>query len=193
MIKAKLEDKNEIISLLTDAFNDNLSINYIVKQDKYKLKRIRALMDYSFDMCFLFGDIYFSENHSACGLILFPQRKKTTLTTIWLNIKLIFTAITLRRVFKAIKREGRIKEIQPDQNLVYLWFIGVNPLEQHKGHGSRLLQDILKMANDLNLPTFLETSNLKNLPWYERMGFNIYNKLDLGYELFFFKKDPDNI
>jgi hypothetical protein len=95
MIKAKREEKDVILKLLTDAFQDNLSVNYIVKQDGYKLKRIRALMDYSFEVCYLFGNIYLTEDHSACAMILFPQLKKTTFFTIWLDIKLIFTAITL--------------------------------------------------------------------------------------------------
>jgi GNAT superfamily N-acetyltransferase len=188
MIKAKRKDKDVILKLLTDAFQDNLSVNYIVKQDDYKLKRIRALMDYSFEVCYLFGDIFLTEDHSACALILFPQLKKTTLFTIWLDIKLSFTAITLGGTFKAMERERKIKKIQPKQDMLYLWFIGVAPAEQHKGHGSSLLTDILEIANNLNLPVFLETSTLKNLSWYKRFGFEIYNKLDLGYSLFFLKK-----
>jgi ribosomal protein S18 acetylase RimI-like enzyme len=73
--------------------------------------------------------------------------------------------------------------------MLYLWFIGVAPAEQHKGHGSSLLTAILAMSAKLNLPLFLETSTLKNLPWYERFGFGIYDKLDLTYTLYFLKKD----
>ena len=189
MIKAERSDKNEVIELLTAAFKDNLSVNYIVKQDKHKLNRIRALMDYSFELCFLSGDVFFTENRSACALLLFPHLKKTTLFTIWLDIKLIFKAITLGGLFKTLKREGLIKKIQPKQDMVYLWFIGVNPQEQHKGYGSSLLDDVLVIADDLRLPVFLETSTLKNRPWYERFGFEVYDKLELGYTLYFLKKD----
>jgi GNAT superfamily N-acetyltransferase len=188
MIKAKRGDKDFIIDLLTGAFIDNLSVNYIVKQDRNKLKRIKALMEYSFETCFLFGDIYLTEDRSACALILFPQLKKTTLFTIWLDIRLIFNAITLGGIFKVLKRERQIKKLQPRQNMVYLWFIGVNPSKQHKGYGSFLIAEVLEIANNLNLPVFLETSTLKNLPWYEHFGFEVYDKLDLGYTLFFLKR-----
>lgn len=189
MIKAKREDKNTIICLLTDAFKDNLSVSYIVKQDEYKLKRIQALIDYSFEVCFLYGDIYLSEDRCACAMILFPQHKKTTLFTIWLDIVLVFKAITIGGIFKALEREKQIKKIQPKQEMLYLWFIGVNTTKQHKGYGSSLLENILEIADNLNLPAFLETSTLENLPWYEHFGFEIYDELDLGYTLFFLKKD----
>lgn len=189
MIKVKREDKNTIISLLTEAFKDNLSVSYIVKQDKYKLKRIQALMDYSFEVCFLYGDIYLSEDHCACGMILFPQHRKMTLFTVWLDIVLIFKATTMGGIFKALKREKQIKKIQPKRDMLYLWFIGVDTTKHHRGYGSSLLTSILEIADNLNLPAFLETSTLENLPWYEHFGFEIYDKLDLGYTLFFLKKD----
>jgi hypothetical protein len=38
-------------------------------------------------------------------------------------------------------------------------------------------------------PIYLETSTLKNIPWYEKFGFTVYDKLDFGYELFCMKKE----
>ena len=39
----------------------------------------------------------------------------------------------------------------------------------------------------------LETSTLKNLLWYERFGFEIYNQPELGCILFFLKRKPTNL
>lgn len=36
---------------------------------------------------------------------------------------------------------------------------------------------------------YLETSMPENLPWYERFGFRIYDRLELGYTLYFLKKE----
>ncbi len=73
--------------------------------------------------------------------------------------------------------------------MVYLWFVGVAPDRHHEGLGSEMLGKILDVARQKNLPVFLETSTLSNLPWYERFGFEIYNQLDLGYTLFFLKNE----
>ena len=187
MVIADKNDKNRIVEILSLSFYDNLSVNYIIGH-KQSSKRIRALMEYSFEQCYLFGNVYLSDDKNACALILYPQKIRISFKAIWLNIQLIFKAIGVSRIFKALKRESAIKKLHPKIDMAYLWFIGVDPLEQHKGCGSALLTDILAMANNLNLPVFLETSTLKNLPWYERFGFEVYHKLDLTYTLFFLKK-----
>jgi len=186
-----INEKQIVVDLLTLSFMDNQSVNYIIRQDEKKTKRIRALMDYSYEVCKVFGEVWLSENEKACALILYPQNKRTTIKSIWLDLKLIFQAIGLRNIQKALDRESKIKKLQPQINMMYLWFIGVAPEYQHLGIGSNLLNDVLGDAGKENLPTYLETSTLKNLPWYERNGFEIYNRLELGYTLFFLKHEPN--
>ncbi len=41
----------------------------------------------------------------------------------------------------------------------------------------------------MNRPIYLATSTMKNLPWYKKSGFEVYNELDLGYNLFFLKRE----
>lgn len=188
MVIANKNDKNRIVEILTHSFYNNLSVNYITGHQQSE-KRIRALMDYSFEQCYLFGEIYLSDDKNACALLLYPQKKYISFRAIWLDVRLIFKAIGVSRIFKALKREAAIKKLKPKTDMVYLWFIGVDPLEQHKGYGSSLLTDILKMAGNLNLPVFLETSTLNNLPWYEHFGFEVYDKFSFGHTLFFLKKD----
>jgi ribosomal protein S18 acetylase RimI-like enzyme len=74
--------------------------------------------------------------------------------------------------------------------MTYLWFIGVDPAWQHQGIGGKLLNEIIEEANMESLPVYLETSTLQNLPWYERFGFEIYNKLEMSYTLFFLRREP---
>ena len=173
MIEAKTADKALVVHLLCQSFEKNQSVNYIIRQDEKRLNRIRALMEYSFDVCNLFGEIWLSEDRKGCALILFPQLKRTTVETIWLDVKLIFKAIGLGRIKKALQREEKIKKLQPKGNSIYLWFIGVDPNYQHSGIGSKLLKEVLKEANGKVLPVYLETSTLQNLPWYEHFGCEI--------------------
>ena len=78
MVKAKQTDKNLVADILTKSFENNQSVNYIAKQDEKRLTRIRSLMDYSFEVCYKFGDVFLSEDRKACALILYPDKKKTT-------------------------------------------------------------------------------------------------------------------
>ncbi|WP_207428901.1 N-acetyltransferase [Pedobacter sp. SYSU D00535] len=189
MIKASSHDKGLVIDILTKSFDTNQSVNYIVKQDKHREKRVEALMDYSFEVCYSFGEVFLSENKKACALILYPDKKKTNLKSILLDIKLILHSVGISNVQKALSRESKIKKLQPKEPMYYIWFIGVDPEYQNSGIGSSLLQEVIADSSQKKRPLYLETSTLKNIPWYKKFGFDIYNELDLSYKLFFLKKD----
>lgn len=189
MKKAEKNDKPLVIEILAKSFNSNSSVNYIIKQDSKREKRIRALMDYSFEVCSAFGDVFLSDDKKACALIVYPDKKKATLKSILLDIKLIFQAVGLGNISKTLKREKLITTIQPKVPMSYLWFIGVDPLAQGRGIGSKMLQEIIDYSNSNNRPIYLETSTVKNLPWYEKFGFEVYNEKELTYHLYFFKRD----
>ena len=193
MIKATPNDKALVVNLLAQSFDDNQSVNYIVKQDSKRTQRIRVLMDYSFEICSLFGAIYLSNERKACALILFPDQKRTTLKSILMDLKLILFCVGLSGIQKTLSRESLIKKIQSKEKMYYIWFIGVDKSNQHSGIGSKLLQEIIEDGNSKNLPIYLETSTLINLPWYERFGFKIYHELKLSYTLFFLKRGADKL
>nr|WP_294901352.1 GNAT family N-acetyltransferase [uncultured Pedobacter sp.] len=187
MIKVTAEAKQKVVNILTKAFEENSSVNYIVKQDKHRVKRIRALMDYSFEMCSKYGEVYLSEDENACALVLFPELKKDNFWTIGKDLKLIAKSIGFSNILKALKRESLIKQAQLKDNIYYLWFIGVDPGNQNRGLGSELLNGLVNKAKQMGRTVCLETSTERNIPWYQKNGFEIYNKIDLGYELFFLK------
>lgn len=189
MRQANCKEKNLIIDILTQSFESNKSVNYIIPQDNKRINRIRALMDYSFEVCSLFGEVLISDDKKACALIVYPDKKKTTLKTIVLDIKLIIQCVGLKNIKKTLSREALIQKIQPKETMTYLWFIGVNQAEQNKGIGSLLLQQIIQKSIQDHRPIYLETSTTKNLPWYSKFGFKVYSEQDLGYRLYFLKHE----
>ncbi len=189
MIKATHKDKHLVIEILCKAFNNNQSVNYIIQQDQKRQQRIQSLMNYSFELCYLFGDVFLSNDKKACALIIYPDIKKVTLKTIVLDLQLILTAVGFRNIKKAMARESMINSIQHQGLKTYLWFIGVHLNHQHQGIGSMLLKEIISHSEKKSRPVYLETSTLTNLPWYQNFGFTIYHQADLGYQLFFLKRD----
>jgi GNAT superfamily N-acetyltransferase len=103
-------------------------------------------MDYSFEVCFRFGEVWLSDDLKGCALILYRNQTKSSPTSIWLDIQLIFRVIGINRIGKALKREAKIKAKQPEKEIAYLWFIAVSPIHQHRGFGSRLLKEVLDHA-----------------------------------------------
>ncbi len=53
----------------------------------------------------------------------------------------------------------------------YLPFIGVDPACQGAGYGSELMKHALKRCDADRIPAYLENSNPRNTPFYERLGF----------------------
>lgn len=187
MKKASAADKPLIVDILSNAFETNKSVNYIIRQGAGRTAALRALMDYSYRMCKMFGDVWLSDDRKACALVLYPQNKRATVKAILLDIVLIFKAIGVMGVKKTLDRESRIKQRQPHVPMAYLWFIGVDTNDQHQGTGSKLLQEILDDAAKKDLLVYLETSTVENLPWYRRLGFEVYDQLELGYTLYFLR------
>lgn len=191
MLKANYKDKELILDILCKSFDVNKSVNYVVKQDGRRKKRIRTLMDYSFEICYKYGQIYLSDNKDACALTLLPDKKKTTLRTILLDAKMAISSVGLGRVTKVLERDSKIKGAHPNNQIFYLWFIGVNPEVQQKGIGSDLLKDIIKESNVLKRPIYLETSMPENIKFYSKFGFTVYKELDFGHKLYLIKRDSN--
>ncbi|MEP6966557.1 MAG: GNAT family N-acetyltransferase [Pseudomonadota bacterium] len=62
----------------------------------------------------------------------------------------------------------------------YLPMIGVDPARQGHGVGSALLKEALKGVDEARLPAFLESSNPRNVPLYERHGFEVLGEIQVG-------------
>lgn len=189
MTKANYGDKNLVVNILSESFKDNKSVNFIAKEGPRKLDRIRYLMDYSFEVCHQFGEVYISDDRTAAALVLYPEQKKSNFSSVLLDLKLIFNCIGVSNIAKAIKRESSIKKIQPQMPMYYIWFVGVHPDSQGIGIGSQLMKELIKESESQQRPVYLETSTLSNIPWYSKFGFDIYNELELSYKLYFLKRE----
>ena len=98
MIKANLDDKSLVADILTAAFLHNKSVNYLIPQDGLTMFRIHELIRYSFEICLLFGEVFLCEDRKGCVLLLYPELKRTTFRSVWLDLKLILKGIGLNNV-----------------------------------------------------------------------------------------------
>lgn len=61
----------------------------------------------------------------------------------------------------------------PAEPHFYLHAVGVLPVMSGRGIGSALLREVLERCDREGIPAYLENTNRKNLPLYERAGFKI--------------------
>ncbi|MDZ7676280.1 MAG: GNAT family N-acetyltransferase [Acidimicrobiales bacterium] len=62
----------------------------------------------------------------------------------------------------------------------YLGILGVVPEGQGTGLGARLVEPVLELCDRAGLPAHLESSNPRNLGFYERLGFDVVDDYRCG-------------
>lgn len=68
----------------------------------------------------------------------------------------------------------------PSEPHWYLPLLGVDPLHHSKGFGSALLQHALVTCDQDNKYAYLESSNPRNIPLYERHGFELLGTIKVN-------------
>lgn len=172
------------IHILTTSFDDNKSVNYVVKQDAKRVERIEQLMVYALKVSKAFGQPWVSGDQNAFALVVYPHQRKSTLSSLMWDLDLALKVVGLGNVPKVARREKLIHENLPKTPFAHLWFVGVAPEAQGHGVGTKFLQEILNHYDNEQLPVYLETSTERNLPLYQRLGFETYNTIDLSFPLY---------
>jgi GNAT superfamily N-acetyltransferase len=80
----------------------------------------------------------------------------------------------MTRVFEQMGR------FHPEGPCWYLPLIGVDPTSQGRGYGSALLRYALEQVDRTGAPAYLESSNPRNQPLYERHGFEVLGTIQAG-------------
>jgi ribosomal protein S18 acetylase RimI-like enzyme len=75
---------------------------------------------------------------------------------------------------------GEMAGYHPAEPHWYLPLLGVDPTCQGRGYGSALLARALEQCDAAQLPAYLESSNERNIPLYERHGFEVVGTVQAG-------------
>ena len=187
----ELADDRRVVEILTEAFSDNQSVNYVIKQDSHRLKRIRRLMQYAVATCHDFGEVWLSDDRNACALTVLSDRKRSTAAVMRRDVQLAFLSTGLSNVYRTLRREAQIKAAHPDGPFCHLWFVGVATAAQGQGKGSQLLKTVIDHHHAQLQSIYLETSTQRNLPWYQRFGFEVYGELNFSYPLYLLRSTTE--
>jgi ribosomal protein S18 acetylase RimI-like enzyme len=86
--------------------------------------------------------------------------------------------VDAERVPKVFEALGQLARYHPTEPHWYLPFIGVDVPRQGHGLGSALLRHALEQVDREHRPAYLETANLRNIPLYERHGFELVGRIE---------------
>lgn len=90
---------------------------------------------------------------------------------------LITTALPEHRQPSVVEFGEQVEAHHPTEPVWYLPLIGVDPTGQGRGYGSALLEHALEICDADHVPAYLESSNDRNIPLYERFGFEVTGEI----------------
>jgi GNAT superfamily N-acetyltransferase len=73
-----------------------------------------------------------------------------------------------------------IEKVHPNEEHYYLEALGTRQDMQSKGVGSTVMRHMLDRCDTEGMPAYLESSNLRNVPFYARHGFETTGEIDVG-------------
>lgn len=86
-----------------------------------------------------------------------------------------------------------VDKLHPHEPHYYLEYLGVVPEQQGKALGSSILQHIINKADEEHVGCYLENANPRNIPFYQRFGFQIIHEKDIiGIPSWFMWRPPIN-
>ena len=131
-------------------------------------------------------------NSIACAAIVYPPGAYPLPTSAQLGI--LLKSVVRNGVYglgRWLTVQGRFGKRHPKDTHYYLEFIGVDPIQQGKGLGSSLLNDLSSRADQEKVGCYLETSNPRNVPLYQRFGYDTVAEEEiLGVKTWFMWRSP---
>ncbi len=175
------EDIPEIAETYVHAFNDNPVIQWLIRSDEQRSRAIREYFGYGLSRFFPAGGVYTSDDHMVCSS-WFPsdykpkklteeeENKLATMRVFWYTEKGLWKYETMNRLDE---------ERAPAYPHWRLGMLGVRPEAQGKGIGSKHVLGKLRMLDEAGTPVYLTSSNPRNVPFYERLGFSVVDRIQL--------------
>jgi ribosomal protein S18 acetylase RimI-like enzyme len=95
------------------------------------------------------------------------------------QLRAVLASFGARWVVRGVRTQGQLASLHPRDPHWYLGFLGVRGSQQNRGLGGALLAEVLRKADDERVSAYVESSNRRNLPFYERHGFEIVEEIRL--------------
>jgi ribosomal protein S18 acetylase RimI-like enzyme len=178
--RARADEASALAGVLARAFADDAMVVHMLRDRDRRPSDLRRLFEWAIRHIYLpERETYTTSDMSAVALWLPPGRYPPP-TLLQLRTAAAYVRILGLRAPHALRSAIEMERMHPkDVPHWYLAFIGVEPSAQNGGVGTALLKAVLERCDAGREPAWLETTNERNLPLYERLGFRPVAECDL--------------
>lgn len=192
--KLRSDEVEPILNVMARAFDADPVMNFVVKQDRRRARRLRGALKAIFlEPCLPHGETYVSDGLEGGAFWIPPgKRERSALANLRLLPHLV-RAAGLARVPGLVAAMDVVDKKHPHEPHFYLPMIGIDPPHQGRGLGTALMRPVLERCDRDGIPAYLESSNERNVPLYERNGFRIAEAIGLakdGPPMWLMWRDP---
>lgn len=174
---ADLGSKEAVISILTASFQNDPIVRWMYpEQDRYERFFREFLMCYGCDPFTHESGVYHANGLQGAltwlpsGVHPDPEELK----------RFFLRTVVPSRAVEAVKLFDTSGRHQPRYSHCCVAFVGVDPLYQGKGYGSALMSYACDLYDRVDEPAYIESSNPRNIPLYERFGFELLARTVVG-------------
>ena len=173
---ATASDEDAAVSVVVLAFSADPAARWAWSDPQQYLTHSPAFVRAFGGKAFAHGSAHYADSYMGAALWLPPdvhpdEEKLVALmqSTVREQIRSDF--------FEVFEQMGRYHPSEPHW---YLPLIGVDPAQQNRGYGSALLRHALSRCDHDKKLAYLESSNPRNIPLYERHGFEALGTIQVG-------------
>jgi len=174
---------------LAGAFMADPLFVWAVPKDERRLGWLRTFMRSSLWMSWNVAETWRTPDDegqapSAVITMLGPERRLSRWREVGFLARLfpglLIGRPTLRRSPQLLKAFATIDQMHPDEPHWYLIQLGVSSAAQGRGLGRLIVETAIERAESDGTPCYLETSNPANVGFYERFGFEVVERVEVG-------------
>lgn len=170
-------DKEALRDVLARAFDQEAWVNWFVLQDELRESRIRKYFDLYLGMK---GALLYTTSEGAGAALWFPPHAwKISLRQQLRLLPDLFRITGIKGLWPRLRALREVAARHPETAHFYLLALGIEPELQGRGIGSILLEPILTRCDEESVPAYLETSEEKNVAFYEHRGFEVRDTIPI--------------
>lgn len=173
---AKPSDQDDIVAVLTLAFSTDPGARWTYPDPRSYLRYFPDIIKAFGGKALEHGSAHYVDGFLGAALWLPPGVEPDEDEMIGL-MKRTVAESTLADFSRMIEEASRYRPPEPHW---YLPLTGVDPAHQGNSYGSALMKHALKGLDRNHQVAFLESTNPRNVPFYQRHGFEVAGTVQVG-------------
>lgn len=191
--EATAADVPVLEGVLARAFERDPCLSWVFRDDAARVGHLRLLFRTALGVFLPHGISYTTADCAGASLWAPPRRWRTPEEVVERTAPVLAEAYGQETLTRLITFFGATEEKHPEADHYYLAVLGSDQGRQGQGLGSATMRPILERADTEGVPCYLESSNERNLPLYERHGFvttEVVHLPDDGPSIWLMWRDP---